>query len=160
MVGPYLSGQRAVIAGYVHRVRDLALHSPAEAFSVLGLGFEGSEFRPDMPELFFLCWNAREIDGYVPVSSGGRPPEFYLEAIQIPVGTTLCKLTLTGDEPVSRYDGLAWRRIGTALGPGGSREGGARRALPADGLVSRYALSGGRRSFRLRGHLAGGLAPA
>jgi hypothetical protein len=65
MVGPYMSGQRGVIAGYVHRVRDVQLRSPAEAYAVLALAYEGSEFRPDMPEMFFLCWNAREIDGYV-----------------------------------------------------------------------------------------------
>ena len=112
MVGPYMNGQRAVIAGYVHRVRDIQFRDPAEAYGALGLGYEGSEFNMDMTELYFLCWQAREIDGYVPVSAdqGWRPREFYLEPIQIPVGTTLCRLTSNGDEPVARYDGLAWRR--------------------------------------------------
>jgi hypothetical protein len=112
MVGPYMNGQRAVIAGYVHRVRDASFRDPAEAYVVLGLGYEGSEFKQDMTELYFLCWQAREIDGYVPVSAdqSWRAPEFYLEPIQIPVGTTLCRLTNGGDEPVARYDGLAWRR--------------------------------------------------
>ena len=50
------------------------------------------------------------IDGYVPVYAAARTAEFYLEAIQIPVGTILCRLTNSGDEPVARYDGLAWRR--------------------------------------------------
>jgi hypothetical protein len=109
MVGPYMNGQRAVIAGYVHRVRDVMFRSPAEAYAVLGLGYEGSEFRPDMPEMYFLCWQAREIDGYVPVASRG-PVEFYLEPIQIPAGTTLCRFTDGGEEPVARYDGLGWRR--------------------------------------------------
>lgn len=110
MVGPYLSGQRGVIAGYVHRVRDIQFRTPAEAFQILGLGYEGSEFRQDMTELFFLCWNARQIDGYVPAFDRTRSVEFYLEPIQIPVGTALCRLTSKGDEPVARYDGLAWRR--------------------------------------------------
>ena len=50
--------------------------------------------------------------GYVPVSARGVPgrTEFYLEPIQIPVGTTLCRLGDAGEEPVARYDGLAWRR--------------------------------------------------
>jgi hypothetical protein len=109
MVGPYMSGQRAVIAGYVHRARDVVLRGPGEAYRTLGLGYEGSEFRPDTPEICFLCWQAREIDGYVPVASRGLV-EFYLEPIQIPVGTTLCRLTDSGEEPVARYDGLAWRR--------------------------------------------------
>jgi hypothetical protein len=112
MVGPYMSGQRGVIAGYVHRVRDVMLRNPADAFYALGLGYEGSDFKADSPELYFLCWQAREIDGYVPVSVNslsGRP-EFYLEPIQIPVGTALCRLAGAGEEPVARYDGLAWRR--------------------------------------------------
>jgi hypothetical protein len=112
MVGPYMSGQRGVVAGYVHRVRDVLFRNPADAFYALGLGYEGSDFKPDMSELYFLCWQAREIDGYVPVSARGVPGriEFYLEPIQIPVGTTLCRLAGAGEEPVARYDGLAWRR--------------------------------------------------
>jgi hypothetical protein len=112
MVGPYMSGQRGVIAGYVHRVRDLMFRNPADAFYALGLGYEGSDFKPDMPELYCLCWQAREIDGYVPVTARGMSgrAEFYLEPIQIPVATTLCRLTDVGEEPIARYDGLAWQR--------------------------------------------------
>jgi hypothetical protein len=112
MVGPYMSGQRGVIAGYVHRVRDVAVRSPADAFYALGLGYEGSDFKPDMAELYCLCWQAREIDGYVPITPRGPAgrAEFYLEPIQIPVGTALSRLTDVGEESVARYDGLAWRR--------------------------------------------------
>ena len=120
MVGPYMGGQRDVIAGFVHRVRDVPLRGPGEAYHALGLGYEGSEFRPDMTELYFLFWQAREIDGYVPVSADRRGTpgpargpeivEFYLEPIQIPVGTTLCRLTDDGEDAIARYDGLAWRR--------------------------------------------------
>src|SRR5579871_254627 len=83
MVGPYMSGQRGVIAGYVHRVRDVLFRNPADAFYALGLGYEGSDFKPDMTEMYFLCWQAREIDGYVPVSTRGASGrvEFYLEPI-------------------------------------------------------------------------------
>jgi hypothetical protein len=112
MVGPYMSGQRGVIAGYVHRVRDLGFRNPADAFYALGLGYEGSDFTPDMTELYCLCWQAREIDGYVPVTfrgAGGRS-EYYLEPIQIPVGTTLCRIAEAGEESIARYDGLAWQR--------------------------------------------------
>ena len=114
MVGPYMSGQRNVIAGYVHRVRDVQFRSPADAYRLLGLGYEGSEFKPDVGELYCLCWQSREIDGYVPVAPrgpGGRA-EFYLEPIQIPVGTMLCRFTNGGEDQVARYDGLAWRRPG------------------------------------------------
>jgi hypothetical protein len=114
MVGPYMGGQRDVIAGFVHRFRDVPLRGPGDAFHALGLGYEGSEFRPDMSELYFLVWQAREIDGYVPASGDRRGPsggtEFYLEPIQIPVGTMLCRLSDAGEESVARYDGLAWRR--------------------------------------------------
>jgi len=112
MVGPYMSGQRGVIAGYVHRVRDIMFRNPADAFYALGLGYEGSDFKPDMTELYCLCWQAREIDGYVPVTVRGAPgrSEFYLEPIQIPVATTLCRLADLGEEPIARYDGLAWQR--------------------------------------------------
>jgi hypothetical protein len=111
MVGPYMNGQRGVIAGFVHRVRDVVFRNPADAFYALGLGYEGSDFKPDMSELYFLCWQAREIDGYVPVTPRGAPGrvEFYLEPIQIPVGTTLCRFVEGGEEAVARYDGLAWR---------------------------------------------------
>lgn len=109
-----MSGQRGVIAGYVHRVRDVVFRNPADAFYALGLGYEGSDFKPDMAELYLLCWQAREIDGYVPVNNRSGPGrvEFYLEPIQIPVGTTLRRLANAGEEPVARYDGLAWRRPG------------------------------------------------
>jgi hypothetical protein len=110
MNGPYINGQRNVVAGYVHRARDVMLRSPGDAYAALGLGYEGSEFRPDMTELYLLCWQAREIDGYVPVPSRGLA-EFYLEPIQIPVGTTMSRLTDSGEEPVARFDGLAWRRV-------------------------------------------------
>lgn len=115
-----MSGQRDVIAGFVHRVRDVQLRGPGDAYATLSLGYEGSDFKPDMTELYFLLWQAREIDGYVPVSGdrrGGGPPggrgreplEFYLEPIQIPIGTMLYRLTNAGEEPVARYDGLAWQ---------------------------------------------------
>jgi len=112
MVGPYMSGQRGVIAGYVHRVRDFVFRNPADAFYALGLGYEGSDFKPEMSELYFLCWQAREIDGYVPVTMRGAAgrAEFYLEPIQIPVATTLCRMADVGEEPIARYDGLAWQR--------------------------------------------------
>ena len=117
MVGPYMSGQRGVIAGYVHRVRDVVFRNTADAFYALGLGYEGSDFKPDMTEMYFLCWQAREIDGYVPVTSRGVPAgpvEFYLEPIQIPVGTTLCRLA---DAARNQSPGMTgW--------PGGDRERG------------------------------------
>jgi hypothetical protein len=108
LVGPYLNGQRAVLAGYVYRAQDVRFHNPAEAYLALGLGWEDSEFTPGMNELYLACWLARAADGYQP-GTGPGGPEFYLEPIPIPVGAGMCRLGADGDELVARYDGLAWQ---------------------------------------------------
>ena len=108
LVGPYLSGQRSVLAGYVYRATDVRFRNPAEAYLALSLGWEGSEFTPHMSELYLLCWLARAVDGYQQTAGRGIP-EFYLEPIPIPVGAGMCRLGATGDELVARFDGLAWQ---------------------------------------------------
>lgn len=105
LVGPYLDGQRLVLAGYVYRAQDVRFHNPAEAYLALGLGWQDSEFTPQMSELYLLCWLARAMDGYQP---GTAAAEFYLEPIPIPVGAGMCRLAADGDELVARYDGLSW----------------------------------------------------
>lgn len=133
MVGPYLNGQRAIIAGFVYRGRDVAFRDPAECFVTLGLGYEGSEFTADMPEIYFLGWLAREMDTYVAASGPDEPggrwpgqppsgraatapapvrvvPEFYTDPMPIPVGASISRLTARGDDLIARYDGLVWRR--------------------------------------------------
>jgi hypothetical protein len=133
LVGPYLNGQRSIIAGFVYRARDTAFRDPAEYFMALSLGYEGSEFTAEMPEVYFLCWQAREMDTYVPASGPGEPgggwqelapsaravlasssirdiPEFYIDPMLIPVGASISRLTARGDDLIARYDGLAWRR--------------------------------------------------
>jgi hypothetical protein len=109
LIDPYLSGQRSVLAGYVYRAQDVRFHNPAEAYLALNLGWEDSEFTPDMDELYLLCWLARAVDGYQQ-SAGRGAPEFYLEPIPIPVGAGMCRLGADGDELVARYDGLAWQQ--------------------------------------------------
>ena len=106
LVGPYLSGQRFVLAGYVCRAPDVRFHNPAEAYLALNLGWEDSEFTADMDELYLLCWLARAVDGYQQTAGA----EFYLEPIPIPVGAGMCRLGADGDELVARYDGLAWQQ--------------------------------------------------
>jgi hypothetical protein len=133
LVGPYLNGQRSVIAGFVYRAREVAFRDPAECFMALRLGYEGSEFMADMPEVYFLGWQAREMDTYVPASGPGEPgggrqelapsaraaavsssirviSEFYTDPMPIPVGATISRLTARGEDLIARYDGLAWRR--------------------------------------------------
>src|ERR1700733_13426359 len=85
LVGPYLTGQRSVLAGYVYRAQDVRFHNPAEAYLALSLCWEDSEFTPHMSEISRGAWRARAMDGYVPASSHGVP-EFYIEPIAIPVG--------------------------------------------------------------------------
>ena len=133
LVGPYLNGQRSIIAGFVYRGRDVAFRDPAECFVALGLAYEGSEFTAEMPEVYFLSWLAREMDTYVAASGPGEPgggwqelspsaratmatshvrviPEFYTDPMPIPVGASISRLTVRGDDLIARYDGLAWRR--------------------------------------------------
>ena len=66
LVGPYLTGQRSVLAGYVYRAQDVRFHNPAEAYLALSLGWEDSEFTPHMSEIYLVAWLARAIDGYLP----------------------------------------------------------------------------------------------
>jgi hypothetical protein len=109
LVGPYLGGQRSVLAGYVYRAADVRFHNPAEAYLALSLGWEDSEFTAVMGELYLICWLARVVDGYQPTTGPGVP-EFYLEPIPIPVGAGMCRLGADGDELVARYDGQAWQQ--------------------------------------------------
>jgi hypothetical protein len=108
LVGPYLDGQRSVLAGYVYRAADVRFHNPAEAYLALSLGWEDSDFTSVMSELYLICWLARVVDGYQP-NTGPGVPEFYLEPIPIPVGAGMCRLGADGDELVARYDGQAWQ---------------------------------------------------
>jgi hypothetical protein len=109
LVGPYLTGQRTVLAGYVYRAPDVRFHNPAEAYLALHLGWEESEFTPQMSEIYLIAWPARALDGYQPATGGGGP-EFYIEPMAIPVGAGMCRLGPDGDQIVARYDGLAWQQ--------------------------------------------------
>lgn len=105
LVGPYLTGQRDVLAGYVYRAADLTF---TDAFDALGLGFEGSEFTPGTTEFYLICWSARAFDGY----QARGPAEYFLEPMQIPVGAALIKVSDASDELIAEYDGLVWIQVG------------------------------------------------
>src|SRR5260370_8947745 len=62
LVGPYLTGQRTVLAGYVYRAQDVRFHNPAEAYLALSLDWEDSEFTPNMSQLSLLACLARPLD--------------------------------------------------------------------------------------------------
>jgi hypothetical protein len=132
MVEPYLTGRRSIISGFVHRVADSAFSSPAEFHHAFGLGYEGSEFSPDMPEVYVLRWRAVGTEAYrVPLSPdhGGdwtlQPPftgdgfaadqdhlvaEYYTEPIPVPVGAEIHRVTANGTDFIASYDGQVWLR--------------------------------------------------
>ena len=63
LVEPYLTGRRAVIAGFVYRAADTSFTEPADFYTALDLGYDGSEFRPDMTELYVLRWTSATLGG-------------------------------------------------------------------------------------------------
>jgi hypothetical protein len=117
LVEPYLNGQRSVIAGYVYLAQDSAFPDPASYYYALALGYEGSEFSPDMSEVFVLRWLALDMTGSLlppPVpnedSPGSAVPEFYTLPVPIPVGTEMYRITSGAQEFIARYDGQVWLR--------------------------------------------------
>ena len=88
---PYLSGRRTIISGYVYRVQDCdRLITPAALVEALDLCFDGSELTPDVPELYIMRWDARDIDT---VSSGDLVQELHralrrpqIAAVQAEIG--------------------------------------------------------------------------
>lgn len=112
LVGPYLTGQRDVLAGFVYRAADLVFREPAEAYDALGLGFDGSEFTPGMSEFYVICWPARTVDTYEQKDTASDPPEFFIDPIPIPVGAAMRRVDADSEELVAQYDGLAWQQVG------------------------------------------------
>ncbi|HUA28299.1 MAG TPA: hypothetical protein VMC03_05400 [Streptosporangiaceae bacterium] len=132
LVEPYLTGRRAVIAGFVYRVQDTSFAGPAEYYEALDLGYAGSDFGPDVAEVYVLRWNAVGPEAYrIPYSAEhggdwtGKAPftgtgytssrahvvaEFYLDPVPVPVGAEIYRITAGGDEFIARYDGQVWLR--------------------------------------------------
>ncbi len=134
LVEPYLTGRRAVIAGFVYRAADTSFSDPADFYSALDLGYEGSEFRPDMQEVYLLQWTSATLEVYrIPYSvvRGGdwtgkppftgtgytswpsrRPiPEFFVDLMPIPVGAEIYRVAQSSrSDFIARYDGQVWLR--------------------------------------------------
>ncbi|MGN6678476.1 MAG: hypothetical protein ACTHKL_11995 [Streptosporangiaceae bacterium] len=132
LVEPYLTGRRAVIAGFVYQAAETSFTDPADFYSALDLGYEGSEFRPDMTELFLIRWMASTLESYlVPFSQerGGdwsaKPPfpgtgytswpsrpihEFFVDLMPIPVGAEIHRIAQGHADFIARYDGQVWLR--------------------------------------------------
>ena len=117
LVEPYLKGQRSVIAGYLYLAQDAAFADPASYSQALALGYEGSEFSPDMAEVCVLRWLALDMTDSLrpaPEPHGDSPastvPEFYTLPVPIPVGTEMYRITSGTQEFIARYDGQVWLR--------------------------------------------------
>ncbi len=116
MVEPYLRGQRAVIAGYIYRAQDCQFGEPIGYHNALALGYDGSDFAPDLSEVVVLRWPALDMRGSLlpPPQSSHDPvasvPEFYTLPVPIPVGTEMYRITASGEDFIARYDGQVWLR--------------------------------------------------
>ena len=117
LVDPYLNGQRSVVAGYVYRAQDCLCRTPVDYYQALALGYEGSEFAPDMPELFVMRWIALDMSAsLVATPAGGSRgpvssiPEYYTLPVPIPVGAEMTRVTFGPEEFIARYDGQVWLR--------------------------------------------------
>ena len=91
--------------------------SLSEYHKSLALGYEGSEFATDMPELFVLRWIALEMSASLvpgPRATSGGPvsaiPEFFTLPVPIPGGTEMGRVTCGAEEFIGRYDGQVWLR--------------------------------------------------
>ncbi len=117
LVEPYLTGQRSVIAGFLYRASDCLFSTPASYYQALGLAYEGSDFGPDMPELYLLRWSALDMSASLrPAPAGAADgaastvPEYFTLPVPIPVGTEIYRVTPGAEEFVARYDGQVWLR--------------------------------------------------
>ena len=117
LVDPYLNGQRSVVAGYVYRAQDCSCRTPADYYQAMALGYEGSEFTPDMPGLFVMRWVALDMSAsLVATPAGGSRgpvssiPEYYTLPVPIPVGAEMSRVTFGPEEFIARYDGQVWLR--------------------------------------------------
>lgn len=108
LVGPYLSGQRDVLAGFVYRAADLPTDDPEQLHGALGLGYPGSDFTANMAEYYIICWPARPVDSYQARDDGG----YYIAPIPIPVGAAMRRIRYHDDELVAEYDGITWMQEG------------------------------------------------
>jgi hypothetical protein len=114
LVEPYLTGQRSVIAGYVYRAQDCNFSEPAGYYAALALGYKGSDFTPDMPELYVLRWPSLELSASLlpvaPAAAGqsSTVPEFYTLPVPVPIGAEIVRISVGAEEFIARFDGQVW----------------------------------------------------
>jgi hypothetical protein len=117
------------VSGFVHRSTEVAhLHTPAELYAALGLGYPSSPFAADAAEVYVLRWPAyrpslyripyggqnetamRAMEGWVieraPFRGNGFAPgdtsdviaEFKVDSARLPHGAQLWRIKADGDE--------------------------------------------------------------
>ena len=113
-------------------MQDSSFADPTEYYEALDLGYEGSDFDPDLAEVYVLRWNAMGPTSYqVPYSAemggdwSGKPPftgtgytssrshvvaEFYLDPVPVPVGAEIYRISAAGTDFIARFDGQVWLR--------------------------------------------------
>ena len=131
LVEPYLSSQRSVISGFVHRAEDGMLPGPSWLREAHDAGNVTGAHARDTDDLWVLRWRALDIQTYLAASQappdGGRGSmpwgqpydglghpafELFLAPGPIPVGTEMYRITSAGEEFVARHDGQGWLRPG------------------------------------------------
>ncbi|HEY1915224.1 MAG TPA: hypothetical protein VGH27_06555 [Streptosporangiaceae bacterium] len=112
LVDPYLSSQRSVIAGFVHRVEDGTLAGLAWARGP-GLtragGTGGAGLADEGSDLWVLRWRALQMQSYLASPPGGPGPAWlYMRPGAVPVDAEMYRITAAGEEFIARYDGQDW----------------------------------------------------
>jgi len=131
LVEPYLSTQRSVISGFVHREEDGMLPGPSWLRAAHDAGKVTGAHARETDDLWVLRWRALDIQTYLaaspvpPDGDGGPLPwgepyggrghpafELFIAPGPIPIGTEMYRITPAGEEFIARYDGQAWLQIG------------------------------------------------
>lgn len=128
-VAYYLERGYDRVSGFVHRAAEVAhLRTPADLFTALGLGYTGSPFSKDDPEVHVLRWAAHRPNlyripyggqheagmramrgwvierapfrgnGFAPSDSGDIIAEFKVDSVRLPHGAQLWRITADGTE--------------------------------------------------------------
>jgi hypothetical protein len=138
LVEPYLTSQRSVLTGFVHRAEEGVLPDPAFPHHVHDVPGQAGQPGQETAGIWVLRWRALDIQTYLasapaPVAFGGGPGwlprEAYGEAVRpafelfiapgpIPVGTEMYRITPAGEEFIARHDGQSWLRPKPELQPG------------------------------------------
>jgi hypothetical protein len=131
LVEPYLSTQRSVMSGFVHRSEDDMLPGPSWLREAHDAGTLAGAHAGKSDDLWVLRWRALDIQTYLAASpappDAEREPapwsepygrfvhpafELFIAPGPIPVGTEMYRITPGGEEFVARYDGQGWLRAG------------------------------------------------